>query len=240
MGNSYDLIFSLGGSCAVAKQMIFKWLRTESLPFDWVFHMENSTLDYLCKGFSGGFKEFLLEENLREVLPEEKGDSSHLQYKDILTGYYFIHDFDSASDYGTVREKYDRRIKRLETRLLEANSLLMILDARYQVNIDLLFRLRQVIFKKFSIPTIDVRLLQFNANKQETITLNTFYTNAKESNNPINRVLRFVKRREAIGLSPSGCLVVDYIPRNHTIDDYNAEPDCWNFLKNVSKNKANS
>ena len=56
MGNSYDLIFSLGGSCAVAKQMIFKGLRTESLPFDWVFHMENSTLDYLCKGFSGGLR----------------------------------------------------------------------------------------------------------------------------------------------------------------------------------------
>lgn len=45
MLDEYDLICSLGGSCATAKQLKMAGLRREALPFDWLFHLDNRPLE---------------------------------------------------------------------------------------------------------------------------------------------------------------------------------------------------
>lgn len=204
--NEYDLIFSLGGSCAVAKQLIFNNLRKCSLPFDWLFHFDNDSIEYLIYAFEFGFGDWMKFENLVELAPSERGDSELYQYKDILTGFNTIHDFEKpTTDHNAMIEvtsKYTRRINRMLDYLSRANSVLLILDARYTVDQDLLVVLKMVIQKKYPALNIDLVLLQFNANTDCDST----YANIQ----------------------------IRYIMRNHTAEEYNGRPKEWDFLENIS------
>lgn len=211
--SEYDLILSLGGSCSVAKQLIFKNLRTESFPFDWLFHKSNETLKYLIQGFSDDFKDFLLKENLRPSSLEERGDSDRLQYKDKLTGYFSIHDFDKEEDYPKVYKKYQRRINRLKKRLSHSNRILLILDASYHVDLTYLTLIRKAIQSKYKIPVVDIYLLQFNSNISQD-----YYFEEKS-------------------LSDSKNIRIIHIRRNICKDDFEKQPEYWNFLKSIERKR---
>lgn len=151
MEQHYDFVCSLGGSCAVAKQLKFKGLRKQSLPFDWLFHLDNTPLQYLSNAFQNNFKDFLQFDALRELTPEERGDSTYFQYKDKISGYNFIHDFPSPKEeiYKTVLKKYKRRIFRLQYNLFLSRNVLFILDSRYDCKIENLELIKKTVESKY-------------------------------------------------------------------------------------------
>lgn len=139
MHNTYDLIFSLGGSCATASQLNKRELRFCSLPLDYVFFSHSGTaIRNLADAFDNGFQYFLLKENLRELKEDERGrESDKMQYIDTATQYKWIHHFqrsiEEAGAYNQVKEKIDRRIKRLLSFLAQSNRVLAILDTAFDI-----------------------------------------------------------------------------------------------------------
>lgn len=164
---AYDLILSLGGSCAVANQLKTRGLRLFSLPFDWLYCTSPKTLEALSVAFKDDFSMWMLDENLVE-LPQEAYDkaSAKFQYEDQLTGYRFIHDFrDSKEKILTdVREKYEYRIKRLYEKLTEASSIALCFDSNFGNCQEALLALRDVLLKKFGeTKKIDCYWVEFQA-----------------------------------------------------------------------------
>lgn len=103
----YESVISLGYFCSVAIELEKMGIRNFSTPFDWLitdwFGIE--------RAFKTKFKDFLNYDNL--IQDEEfRG-----HYKDNNYNFCFFHDFSEYksldSQIYTVREKYDRRIKRL-------------------------------------------------------------------------------------------------------------------------------
>lgn len=209
MNKHYDFVCSLGGSCAVAKQLKFKGLRKESLPFDWLFHLDNLPLQYLNTAFKNNFNDFLQFDALRELTLEERGDSPFFQYKDETSGYNFIHDFHSPKEnsYKSVLHKYKRRIFRLQYRLFLAKKVLFILDSRYQCKIENLKKIKETVESIYGCKVFFV-LLQFNA------SFNGFVNH--------------------------DWIDIYYRTRNHSMDDYNAQPEVYEFIRkiNIRKNKS--
>lgn len=170
----YDLIFSLGGSCAAAYQLKVRNMRVASLPFDWLFCVDNSALINLIKCFEEDFQGWFLKENLKELKDEEKGESPLYQYKDIATGYRFIHDFHKALDengeYEKNKSKYARRIGRLYKYLDKAQKICLLFDSNFKSDIDLFRRLQKVLEEKFGKKDlIDFVICEFESDKCENI-----------------------------------------------------------------------
>lgn len=169
----YDFICSLGGSCATAKQLQFCNMRMESLPFDWLFHLDNRTLGYLVNAFQCNFSDWMLFNNLRELNESERGDSNDFQYIDENSFYRFIHDFKKPKQidcqYKYVIHKYKRRFHRLRDRLRNAHYTLFILDAVYKVDISLIKDIKECVERKF--PTkVFFLIMQFNNGKDEFLS----------------------------------------------------------------------
>ena len=203
MKEYYDFVCSLGGSCAIAKQLKFKGLRKESLPFDWLFHLDDRPLRYLIKAFKTNFDDFLLLTSLRELTEDERGDSACFQYKDEISGYNFIHDFQAPKEecYDNVLMKYKRRIRRLEERLFSSSDVLLILDARYKVDIYLLKEIKKCVEFKYGC-RVDFVLLQFFADHDGYAKVD-------------------------------GGGEIFYRKRGHSIEDYNGEPEVYEFIRHI-------
>ena len=209
--NTYDFVMSLGGSCAVAKQLSFCGLRQRSLPFDWLFHFDNQPLDYLCEAIVNGFEHWMYINDLRPLYDWERGDSTHYQYHDNATGYNSIHDFDyeihNLAAYNSVKEKYARRFKRLQYYLSKSKDVLLILDARYEVDINKLKKIKVAIESKYNSVDVKIILIQFISENEEEYELDWI------------KVFKHT--------------------RNHSIADYTSTPDDWNFIKNIKLKDIN-
>lgn len=122
MGNKnkkFDLIFSIGGSCASASQLKYRNLRYCSLLFDWFFTRSEMPFLRLCECFKSDFKDFFLQKNLVELFGDERGKDSggHFQCKDTYSENRAIHLFNKPasdnSEYKRVKKILNNRIKRL-------------------------------------------------------------------------------------------------------------------------------
>lgn len=170
---SYDLILSLGGSCAVANQLKVRGLRLFSLPFDWVFCVSPDALARLADCFRDDFARWMLPENLVEVdACDRNAHAAKYQYRDTFTGYRFLHDFGEPKEACAedVRSKYLRRIERLYEKLRAADSIALCFDAKYPGSEENLLAIRSLLLEKFGTEkTIDCYLVEFCANRHETI-----------------------------------------------------------------------
>lgn len=173
MSKEYDLILSLGGSCAVANQLKVRGLRPFSLPFDWVFCVSPDALARLADCFRDDFKRWLLPENLVEVdACDRNAHAAKFQYRDTFTGYRFLHDFMKPKEISIdeVRSKYRRRIDRLYDKLYKAGSIALCFDAKYPGTEENLLALRSLLLEKFGVSkNIDCYLVEFCADRHETI-----------------------------------------------------------------------
>lgn len=111
--SKFDLIFSIGDTCAAAMYLDKLRLRTCSLPFDWNGLTKFiQRFDSLVTRFSG----FLDKDNL-DFVGGRFGDEKCDGYVDRVQGYCFAHDFPAHGnldkDLPAVKEKYDRRCSRL-------------------------------------------------------------------------------------------------------------------------------
>lgn len=163
----YDLIFSLGGTCATSKQLRYRKLQFKSFPFDWLFHVDERLFLFVADYFKTGFKDWFKKENLQELSADERGNSKHDQYKDIVSGFRFIHDFFKKYsfdvNYYKANRKYQRRIKRLLKYIKKSNTILMIADIDFEVVPSKLSEFINTVQSVFPQKTFDLLVIGFNA-----------------------------------------------------------------------------
>lgn len=168
---SYDLIVSLGGSCASTKQLRKRNLQFESFPFDWLFHKEESQLSALADGFKTNFNNWLKQENLNPLPEKERGDSKCNQYIDIETGFRYIHDFfqpkENQTQYKQVLDKYKRRYDRLINAIQQSNKILFLLDSTHSIKIEHFQSFLKEMEKLFPKKQFHIMHVYFNPKKEK-------------------------------------------------------------------------
>ena len=121
----YDFIFSIGEACPCTQTLRQLGLQDASYPFDWLF---GSTFVGRCKILADEFKDFIKKEDL-QFSHEVKSLRCNAYYNK-TTDITFMHDFLKSLDfeeaYPLVKEKYDRRIRRLLEKIKNANSVLVV------------------------------------------------------------------------------------------------------------------
>ena len=181
MKNKYDLIFSIGCSCCSASQLSIRNKRHCSLPFDWLFFRDSSTLYKLAECFNEDFKNFFLFDNLKELTANDRGDGDKYQYQDTYTGYRFIHDFGDfpkEKTYKYNKEKYTKRIKRLYTLIEKSKNVLLLCDTTFDIEINALKALRKALCDKFKNVDFDIQIIKFDKKIQtdEVVDEHIFFT----------------------------------------------------------------
>lgn len=125
MKRKYDFVFGTGGSCRCSMGLREAGLQLLSFPYDW-----NPGPDFVtrCSYLAAGFPDWLDRKSLRLENPEET--ESHLFYKNVKTGFTFIHDFHAKysfdEQYSEVCARYERRIARFLGLLERAHRVLVV------------------------------------------------------------------------------------------------------------------
>jgi len=118
---AYDALVNLGGDCQPAAQMYFHGIREYALPFDALITPCESLPQILEEQFS----DFL---NIENLSLETYNDDKYILDKKY--NIRLIHDFtleeNFLDNYEAIKEKYERRIKRLFTILEQSESILFI------------------------------------------------------------------------------------------------------------------
>ena len=173
MKRVYDIILSLGGSCAVANQLKCRGLRLASYPFDWIFTKEPLSLERLSECFRDGFVNWMKPENLVDIgVVERNLHAAKYQYRDTYTGFRFIHDFIEKKEkcIKQVRQKYLRRIERMYSRLRCAKRIALCFDADFKGSEVPLISIRELILEKFGADKeVDCYLVEFKAPQHEIV-----------------------------------------------------------------------
>ena len=205
----YDLICSLGGNCAAAHNIKQRNLRRFSLPFDWLYMLNEDPLYKLANCFEDDFKNFFLLENLNPL--PEGANTSHLdrpQYYDTYTGYRYVNHFDVPIEQGgyiPVKEKMNRRIERLYEYIQKGNVFLFVLSLPFEINIDPIMNLHDTLKKKWPNKQFDFEVLMFDCKEYATKTISS--------------------------------VCVHCYTRKMNDDDFNKANPEWNFLKQCYLNK---
>lgn len=127
--NKFDLIVSIGEDCACTSYLRRFNLQEYSYPFDWLTKASFQTrIDLLINDFAN----FLNKENIH-FMEKPTGvnvDNNHDYYKDVLLDFYFYHDFRTDNifddEFIKVKDKYERRIKRLYQSISDSKNILFV------------------------------------------------------------------------------------------------------------------
>lgn len=227
----YDLIFSLGGNCAAAHNLRYRKLRKFSLPFDWTYITDEFSLYKLADGFKTKFDNFLIKENLQELKKEEFNDAhkDKIQYKDTLTGYYFVNHFndtiDNIEEYKKVKSKFDKRIKRLYKFIEKSNRILLILSVNFPISDAPVIYLLNVLREKYPEKNFFIKVLSYSAKEIKEINNNNiqinYFTRSQDTNDFINTTKEW-SFLDNIEYNPSmlnikfGCLIIDKLKRGYS------------------------
>ena len=121
----YDFIFSIGQACSCTENLRKARLQVFSYPFDWLY---GTDLENRVKLLTSGFKNWFNEVDFSFV--EDKPGARFHVYKNRKTGLIFNHDFPREEDfktgYGTVSEKYGRRVARLLNKIETSRKVLAV------------------------------------------------------------------------------------------------------------------
>lgn len=174
----YDLIFSLGGSCAAACQLKRRNMRFAALPTDYTFFKySGEPLRKLAEGFDNNFKNWLLKENLEELQGEERGadHEGRMQYIDTYTKYRWINHFNKPisepGEYEEIKEKIDRRIQRLITFLEKSKRVLAIVSNASDIPMDDFDVLTKALKRRFPNLEVEYKYIKFEAPNNDIIRI---------------------------------------------------------------------
>ncbi len=167
----FDLIFSLGEDCACSSYLRRFNLQEYSYPFDWLTNADFFTrMDLLVNDFKG----FLEKENLViKAYSHQKTINKHTDdYKDTKTDFYFYHDFDTKIPFDKsfilVKEKYQRRIKRLYHQIQKSQNILIVWWSRNKhQDIDKVKESYKLLSQKFADKDISILLIEFNKEQKQ-------------------------------------------------------------------------
>jgi hypothetical protein len=141
---SYDLIVSLGMSCAPPINLRRSSLRRFSMPLDWMISYSLTDVNRLYKNKFQNFMEFTNLEILQKthyfledgspVYPNENGSTKVKAYfiRNTLYNIISVHDFPIilgkhwSTDYPSYKMKLDLRIKRFWDTLMISNHILFV------------------------------------------------------------------------------------------------------------------
>ncbi len=165
MFNTYDNIISLGEACFVATTLINLKLRQFSSPFDWVM---GSGLQYRLETLLNDFEDFINLEDLSKVDYDDP-ETDFYSYVNLKSSIVFNHEFHKGKtlqeEYNEVKEKYDRRCKRLLNLLSSKQSnLLLYMDLaqpKQILSIDQLTEYMVRINHKFKSNSIELLYFRF-------------------------------------------------------------------------------
>lgn len=171
----YDLIFSLGGNCSAASNLAQRRLRPFSLPFDWVYFRDKSTIDYLTNGFRTGFCDLMLKENLVEIRPGHSewvdNHKGFLKFLDQKSGYRFVNHFrkplDCDDEYDKVSVIMRRRVDRLFQSVKRGQAFLLLLATDVDVDVGQLMNLIGTLNEVFPGKRFDLEFLKFSSENTE-------------------------------------------------------------------------
>jgi len=165
---TYDLVVSLGGNCAAAHNLRYKNLRTAAYPFDWTYFNSDEAVYKLVDGFKDSFNNYALKENFKE-LPINPEHPDRIQYEDtygkIVWANYFRYCENNDEDYAAVKEKLDRRFKRLIDEINKSNKILFIFSTSFQIKPDAFCYLSSCLNEIYPDKDIHIRILSFNCEK---------------------------------------------------------------------------
>lgn len=129
MKGCFDFVFSLGAACSCTTTLRMLGIQDASYPFDWLY---GASFAKRCDFLYNNFENFISWEDLEQIGNREAPMPCKI-FKNKLSGIVFNHDFPLAEDaeryYEVVKEKYNRRINRLYSKLETAsNSLLVYIE----------------------------------------------------------------------------------------------------------------
>lgn len=169
MKRKYDYIISLGEKCFIAQTLHFIGARKFSSPFDWVGIHEftkNSCVVGRINLILNNFKNFF--DKKEDFIPLYNRESYFFVNKN--TGFAFRHEFvdldDFDKNFDLIKEKYDRRCKRL-IEILQSNKKILFV---YSSSLFPINDKKQVIEainllnKKFNTNKIDLLIVESNKN----------------------------------------------------------------------------
>jgi hypothetical protein len=117
----------MGHACFMARELEKRNLRKFSWPFDWVF---GSAFEERRNLFINKFDRYFEKKDLEYICT-----GLHLNtdvYKNTITGPLYNHDFKQHgnfnSEYPLVRDKYDRRVKRVLNKIKNGKRVLIIYE----------------------------------------------------------------------------------------------------------------
>ena len=175
MKTRYDMIASLGGNCSAAIQLKNRGLRRESYPLDWVYMEDEKPVAYLANGFENGFADLALRENLHLFTDGLKTGVARYSYRDVHTGFCFIHHFNELVDDVAAYERQvaviRRRTERFLDRIRESKRVLFILTVRFAFDPGHVVRLKSTLLRLFPGTEFDIHIKEFNANLSSPLAL---------------------------------------------------------------------
>lgn len=168
----YDFICSLGGNCSVAHNLLYRKLRKFSLPFDWTYFLDSKAIYNLADSFAIKFSNQLKKENLKE-LPKNAMHPDKIQYEDMATNIIWPNHFeykkDANKNFIDVKSKINRRFQRLLACINDANKILFIFATTFELDLQPLLYLYEKLKFLYPDKEIDIRVLSFNCEQDETI-----------------------------------------------------------------------
>ena len=172
----YDIVISLGQNCATSNALRACHLQEETLPFDW----SGGVIPEKCGkgGLSGkvdliinGFKDFFKLEDLENRGNNAEDDVTNLWIVNKRTGLQYRHDFPDSKPvedvFPLVKEKYQRRVDRLNEAIEQSNRILFVYFAKEEgFEDDYLIEQQVKLQNKYPDKTIDFFYIMNNTKYQ--------------------------------------------------------------------------
>ena len=181
MNKEYDLVCSLGGNCSAAHNLLYRNMRHFSLPFDWLYIKNETPIYKLSECFKNDFKDFCLKENLQHTGRDNKEHQNKFEYFDNSSNYYFANHFEKKIEdggYEIVKDKLDRRIKRLYEYIEKSNNILFILSIDFELNdLNCIINLKNTLNEKWKNKNFYFYLIMFNCKENINIEENNIFIN---------------------------------------------------------------
>ena len=171
MKKKYNIIYSIGQDCACGLYMKKARIRCCSGPFDW---LTNTSFENRINIILNDFEDFFNKEDFRIMqkptnFPDDKGNE---YYENTRTGLYFWHDFPTNIDFETifpsVKEKYNRRIKRFYDNIINNEKILLIYFSHFPLCDNYIIQeLCNKVCDKFN-KKIDFLIIGYDKTKKDT------------------------------------------------------------------------
>lgn len=166
----FDLVVSLGEDCACSSYLRRCKLQDFSYPFDRLTKAAFSNrLELLLNNFS----DFLNKEDLYQLEKPKTDDvDKNCDYwADKKYDFYFYHDFKTGEPFDTeyikVKNKFDRRIKRLYEQISNSENILFVWWSRNKhQNTDIVQEYYTKLCQKFPSKSVYLLIIEFGENEE--------------------------------------------------------------------------